>query len=206
MSRVSPPKPAPLRHAHAHTGRAQWSSAASCHEPHIPFIRERRRSVCPSASITVLQRAAQGHEVVRFTLGTPCAALCFRLRIHLLSLTLLLAKAIGLSVQWRQQAQVARRLSGPIRDLMASPSASLDRLPGGMTKMPSEGECIPPLETDLGCPMWSRHPKFGPINTRVSDINIWRRRPAGALHLARSLASRDPCPDFETTLPRFTQP
>ncbi len=35
-------KPPPLRHAQAHTGRAQRpfaGSAASCHEPHIPFIR-----------------------------------------------------------------------------------------------------------------------------------------------------------------------
>lgn len=83
-------KPPPLRHAQAHTGRAQRpfaGSAASCHEPHIPFIRYRRWSVCPSASITVLQRAAQGHEAARFALDTPCADLSFRLRIHLLSLT-----------------------------------------------------------------------------------------------------------------------
>ncbi len=197
-----------MRHAQAHTGRAQRpsaGSATSCHEPRIPSIRERRRSICPGASITVCQRAAQGHQSIRFALDTPCADLCFRLRIHLLSLTPL-AKAIGLSVQWLQQAQDARRLSGSIRDLMAGRSASLDRLPGGMTEKPNEGGMHPsPSKQTLAAPCDLVIRNLAPIDTRGCDINIWRRRPADTLHLARSMASRNPCPDFETTLPRSTR-
>ena len=80
-------KQAPLRHPQAHTGRAQRpsaGSAASCHEPHIPSISKRRRSVRPSASITVFQRAAKDTRRYVSPLtplaqiyASVCAFICF---------------------------------------------------------------------------------------------------------------------------------
>ena len=155
MSRVSPSQASPnapcagsYREGTTALRRIRRFMPRTAHPLHTRKAPER----LPQRLYHRCQREALGCQRVRFALDIPCADLCFRLRIHLLSLTRL-AKAISLSVQWRQQAQVACRLSRPIRDLMAGPSASLDLLPGGMSKKPSEGGVHPsPSKQTLAAP------------------------------------------------------
>lgn len=109
----------PQCHAQTHMATARRPSAgstASCHEPRIPSICKRRRSICPGASSTVCQRSRLGYQAMRFTLDTPCADLCFRLRIHLLSLT---------SRPRRSSPQISGFSKRWIRDVQARPAEIL---------------------------------------------------------------------------------
>ena len=84
-------KPAPLRHAQVHIGRAQrpsTGSAASCHEP-PPLHTGKAPEQLPRRLYHRLSEISLRAPGDTFPLDTPCADLCFRLRIHLLSLTLL---------------------------------------------------------------------------------------------------------------------